>query len=76
MERYQKVIADIILPMSMLAYTYISPGKFKKSYERLLLPTTNAFLVESTILFAILLQLVALHCTSLHTIANLARYFC
>ena len=34
----------------------------KKSCERLSPPTTNAFLVESTILFALLLQLVALHC--------------
>ena len=75
MERYQKVIADI-LPMSMLADTYISPSKFKKSYERLLLPTTNAFLVESIILFAVSLHSIAPHCTPLHTIANLARYFC
>ena len=56
----------------MLAYTC----KLEKSCERLLLQTTNAFLVESTILFALLLQLVALQCTSLHSIANLARYFC
>ena len=42
----------------------------KKICERLSPPTTNAFLVESTILFALLLQLVALHCTPLHTIAH------
>ena len=56
----------------MLAYTC----KLEKSCERLSPPTINAFLVESTILFALLLRLVALHCTSLHTIANLMRYFC
>ena len=56
----------------MLAYTC----KLEKSCERLLLQTTNAVYIESTSLFAILLQLVALHCTSLHSTANLARYFC
>ena len=56
----------------MLAYTC----KLEKSCERLSPPTTNAFLVESIIFFALLLRLVALHCTPLHLIANLARYFC
>ena len=36
----------------------------------------QSLLVESTILCALLLLLVALHCTSLLTIANLARCFC
>ena len=47
----------------------------KKSCERLPLPTTNVFLVESTILFALLLRLVATHCASLQLIAKWAKSF-
>ena len=39
----------------------------KKSYERLSPPTTNAFLVESTIFFALS---DAAHCTPLHLVAH------